>query len=284
MALTLEVRSEVLAKCARICCICRVFKPLHVQVHHIREKADGGTDDFDNLIPVCIECHSSIHTKSKMTQNFSEKELKKIRDNVYELVSTGDLPKIRSTERKEIELIASIFAETLKNNKKDEEDALSSEALELLSTILCEGVPASFNKVSEDLLIIEIGGQHITTKFNGKAQYPSFVIELLSKGLIYTSGNLIEITDEGEQLISTLVQTTATYTQKKVKCLECGLHFIICSWNKETHNSSTITCPECGQKKGNYLVWAQQKFGFIFQDVPGNAMLYDIRGLVHKRQ
>ncbi|MGQ9023837.1 HNH endonuclease [Bacillus sp. 18-5] len=284
MALTLEVRSEVLAKCARICCICRVFKPLHVQVHHIREKADGGTDDFDNLIPVCIECHSSIHTKSKMTQNFSEKELKKIRDNVYELVSTGDLPKIRSTERKEIELIASIFAETLKNNKKNEEDALSSEALELLSTILCEGVPASFNKVSEDLLIIEIGGQHITTKFNGKAQYPSFVIELLSKGLIYTSGNLIEITDEGEQLISTLVQTTATYTQKKVKCLECGLHFIICSWNKETHNSSTITCPECGQKKGNYLVWAQQKFGFIFQDVPGNAMLYDIRGLVHKRQ
>lgn len=284
MALTLEVCSEVLAKCARICCICRVFKPLHVQVHHIREKADGGTDDFDNLIPVCIECHASIHTKTKMTQNFSEKELKKIRDHVYELVSTGNLPKIGSTERKEIELISSIFAETLKYNKEKDEDALSSEALELLSTILCEGVPATFKKASEDLILIEIGGQYITKKFNGKAQYPSFVIELLSKGLIYTNGNLIEITEEGERLISTLVQTTATYTQKKVKCLECGLHFIICTWNKDAHNSSTITCPECGQKNGNYLVWAQQKFGFIFQDVPGNAMLYDFRGLVQERE
>ncbi|MCA1035682.1 HNH endonuclease [Bacillus infantis] len=280
MALSLEVRTEVLAKCARICCICRVFKPLHVQVHHIREKADGGTDDFDNLIPVCIECHSSIHTKAKMTQNFSEKELKKIRDNVYELVRTGDLPKSSTIERKEIELISSIFAETLKFNKKDEEKSLSSDAIELLSIMLCEGVPAIYNKVSEDFILLEIGGQYITKKFNGKAQYPDFVIELLTKGLIYSNGNSIEITEEGKQLISTLVQTTATYTQKKVKCLECGLHFIICSWNKDAHNSSTINCPECGQNNSNFIVWSQQKFGFIFQDVPGNAMIYDVGGLI----
>ncbi|MED1539939.1 HNH endonuclease signature motif containing protein [Bacillus inaquosorum] len=284
MALTLEVCSEVLAKCARICCICRLFKPLHIQVHHIREKAYGGFDDFDNLIPVCIECHASIHTKTKMTQNFSEKELKKIRDDVYELVSTGYLPKSRSIERKEIELISSIFAETFKLNKEDEEESLSSEALELISAILCEGVSATFKKVSEDFILIEIGGQYITKKFNRKAQYPEFVIELLAKGLIYTNGNSIEITEKGEQLISTLVQTTATYTQIKVKCLECGLHFIICTWNKVTHNSSTINCPECGQNKGNFLVWAQQKFGFIFQDVPGKARLYDVRGLIQARE
>ncbi|MHA6165260.1 HNH endonuclease [Bacillus mojavensis] len=253
MALTLEVCSEVLAKCARICCICRLFKPLHVQVHHIREKADGGSDDFDNLIPVCIECHASIHTKTKMTQNFSEKEIKKIRDDVYELVSTGYLPKSRSIERKEIELISSIFAETLKLNKQDEEKSLCSEALELLSTILCEGVPATLKKVSEDFILFEIGGQYITNKFNGKEQYPEFVIELLAKGLIYTNGNSIEITEEGEQLISTLVQTTATYTQMKVKCLECGLHFIICTWNKNAHNNSTINCPECGQNNKIFL-------------------------------
>ncbi|MGY2644147.1 hypothetical protein [Bacillus inaquosorum] len=116
-----------------------------------------------------------------MTQNFSEKELKKIRDDVYELVSTGYLPKSRSIERKEIELISSIFAETLKLNKEDEEESLSSEALELISAILCEGVSATFKKVSEDFILIEIGGQYITKKFNRKAQYPEFVIELLAK-------------------------------------------------------------------------------------------------------
>lgn len=279
MKLNIEIYSDVLAKCARICCLCRKYKPLHIQIHHICEKADGGTDEFDNLIPVCIECHASIHTKTKMTKNFSEKELKKIRDNVYELVGTGQLTRNEAIDRKEIELISSIFAEMLKLSEEEKEDTLSSEALELLSIILCEEVPANFKKIDDDFILIEIGGQYITKKFEGKSQYPDFVIELLSKGLIYINGNLIEITEEGEQLISTLVQTTATYTQKKVKCLECGLHFIICTWNKDAHNSSTISCPECGQNNGNYLVWAQQKFGFIFQDVPGNSKVYDFMGL-----
>lgn len=70
----------------------------------------------------------------------------------------------------------------------------------------------------------------------------------------------------------------------KVKCLDCGLHFIICTWNKDRHNSSTINCPECKQNNGNFLVWAQQKFGFIFQDVPGKARIYDVKGLIQARE
>ncbi|MBU8580158.1 MULTISPECIES: HNH endonuclease [Bacillus] len=277
MTLTEEVCSEVLAKCARVCCICKEFKPLHIQVHHIIEKSEGGTDDFDNLIPVCVECHSSIHTKSKMTQNFTKKEQKKARDTVYEMVSLGKLPKSRSFDRTEIELMSSIFAETLKNSK--EEGDLSSESIKLLSTMLCERAPAIIKKINEEnLLLIEIGGQYITQKCINKAQYSSSILELLSKGLVHSTGDIIKITDEGEKLISKLVQTTATYTQKKIKCLACGLHFIICTWNKHLHNSSTIICPECGQKKGDFIVWAQQKFGFIFQEVPGNAKIYDLRG------
>lgn len=216
MALTLEVCSEVLAKSARTCCVCRIFKPLHVQVHHIREKANGGSDNFDNLIPVCIECHATIHTKTKMTQNFSEKELRKIRDDVYELVRKGHLPKRNSIDKKEIELISSILADTNKFNGEAENKDLSTEAIELLSTILCEGEPATFSKITDDSILFEIGGQHIFKKFNGKAQYPDYVIELLADGLINTTGSLIEITEEGKQLISKLVQTTATYTQKKL--------------------------------------------------------------------
>lgn len=46
MAFTDEIRSKVLSKFARVCCICREFKPLHVQVHHIREKSEGETDEW----------------------------------------------------------------------------------------------------------------------------------------------------------------------------------------------------------------------------------------------
>lgn len=211
-----------------------------------------------------------------MTQSFTEKELKKARDNVYNLVSEGKLPQKTSINKAEIELISSIFAETLKSNRIDDEKPLSGEAIELLSTMLCEGVPAVLNKQNDNLLLIEIGGQYIIKQYTEKAQYPSFIVELLAKGLVYTTGDKLEITEEGEKLISTLVQTTATYTQKKIKCLKCGLHFIICTWYKEAHNSSSIACPECGQNNGDFLIWSQQKFGFIFQDVPGNSKLYSI--------
>lgn len=35
---------------------------------------------------------------------------------------------------------------------------------------------------------------------------------------------------------------------------------------------------------GIFLAWTQQKFGFIFQDVPGKARLYDVKGLIQARE
>lgn len=32
-----------------------------IEVHHIIEKNDNGTDSCENLIPVCSNCHSKIH-------------------------------------------------------------------------------------------------------------------------------------------------------------------------------------------------------------------------------
>ncbi|MFD4820874.1 HNH endonuclease signature motif containing protein [Peribacillus butanolivorans] len=284
MSISEEVAAEVLSKSARHCCICRNYLPLAIQVHHIKEKHEGGSDDFDNLIPVCIQCHANIHTFSKMTRNFTEKELKKSRDTVYEMVSMGKLPGTKPMTTVEIESLSSILAETLRNNKK--EDTLSNDAVEILSMMLCEDAPAVIRIHDGDssYSYIEIGNQSIIRKSEQGVQYPSFIIELLSKGLIETKGNILEITDAGKSLISNLVQTTATYTQKKIKCLECGLHYIICTWEKDKHDSSTVHCPECGQKNGNFLVWTQQKLGFIYQEVPGNAMLYDYMGSRQKQE
>jgi|GEM_PF-1139553 len=274
MSINEDVSSEVLSKSARHCCICRQFLPLHIQVHHIIERSDGGTDDFDNLIPVCIQCHATIHTKPYMTRKFTAKELKKSRDDVYEMVSVGKLPSTKSTTRNELEAISSLLAETLKNSRS--EDKLSEEAIHLLSATLCEKSDIELKRISDNTVMIIIGNQNFIPKDKLEAQYPKVIIELLSKGFINSKGDILELTKKGSDLVSKLVQTTATYTQKKIKCLNCSLHFIICTWEKDKHNSNSICCPECGQKKGLFLVWTQQKFGFIFQDVPGNAMLYDL--------
>lgn len=274
MSISEDISAEVLAKAARHCCICRQFLPLYIQVHHIIERSKGGTDDFDNLIPVCIQCHASIHTTPYMTRKFTAKELKKSREDVYEMVSLGKLPATKSMTRNEIEAVSSHLAETLKNSKS--EDKLSKEAIQLLSAALCEESNIELRKISANTVMIIIGNQNFIPKDKVEGQYPKVIIELLSKGFINSKGNTLELTKKGLDLVSKLVQTTATYTQKKIKCLNCSLHFIICTWEKNKHKSNSICCPECGQKKGLFLVWTQQKFGFIFQDVPGYAMLYDL--------
>jgi len=40
----------------------RCGRPSEV-VHHIIERADGGTDDYDNLMALCRACHTAIHNK-----------------------------------------------------------------------------------------------------------------------------------------------------------------------------------------------------------------------------
>ncbi|MCH8823016.1 MAG: HNH endonuclease [Planctomycetes bacterium] len=91
MSIPKHIANELLAKCGRICCICRRFRPVHLQVHHIVEQSEGGSDEFDNLIALCINCHSDVHTTRPFTRRFTPDELKDHRDSVIRLVSEGKL-------------------------------------------------------------------------------------------------------------------------------------------------------------------------------------------------
>jgi 5-methylcytosine-specific restriction endonuclease McrA len=92
MTVPQNLADEILAKCGRHCCICRRFEPLHLQVNHIIPLSEGGTDDTDNLIPVCLTCHSDVHTQTRLTRRFSAEELKQDRDMTFRLVEEGKLP------------------------------------------------------------------------------------------------------------------------------------------------------------------------------------------------
>ena len=63
----------------------------------------------------------------------------------------------------------------------------------------------------------------------------------------------------------------ATYTKIKAKCLNCSLHFVLCSWYPERHTAASLHCPECGQNAGEFLVWTERVSGSVVQEVPGNA-------------
>jgi len=87
-----EAVDRMMVKCGRRCCICRRFRPTKLQVHHIVERGQGGTDDEDNLIVACLSCHTDVHTKVPFARRFSVDELKGHRDQVIRLVAVGKLP------------------------------------------------------------------------------------------------------------------------------------------------------------------------------------------------
>lgn len=92
------------------------------------------------------------------------------------------------------------------------------------------------------------------------------------------------------QEVESLIQVNGRYsdvedhTQIKVKCLECALHFTIFSWYPDRHNCGSIHCPECGQHDGQYLIWHEDGNGFIFQNVPGDAVPVEFNQRMLKKQ
>jgi hypothetical protein len=47
-----------------------------MQIHHIEPAADGGSGDFENGLPVCLDCHAEIESKSNMGRRFTPAELR----------------------------------------------------------------------------------------------------------------------------------------------------------------------------------------------------------------
>jgi len=77
---------ELLAATGRRCCLCG--RQHRVQVHHIVAKEDGGTDDIDNAIPLCPNCHDEVHsgyTSGRTTRAYTPDELKRHRTRTIEL-------------------------------------------------------------------------------------------------------------------------------------------------------------------------------------------------------
>jgi len=103
-------RMYVIERDKRICQVCKGknCKNRHLTVHHILAKAEGGTDQPENLICVSRECHQKIHQDLKLYEKIKEKFQDKFKDlkfasqvSSYKSVVLGYLrenfPKVRVT-------------------------------------------------------------------------------------------------------------------------------------------------------------------------------------------
>jgi hypothetical protein len=84
-----NVKEDAIVACGRCCCICHKFCGTKIEVHHIREESEGGSNSPDNAIPVCFDCHADMRSydfKHPKGSKYSESELIRHRDIWYKKV------------------------------------------------------------------------------------------------------------------------------------------------------------------------------------------------------
>lgn len=102
MGFSPEIKIWALVAAARHCCVCHKYKSVKVEVHHIVHQNQGGSDNFDNAIALCFDCHADAghyNPKHPRGTRFSPKELRAQRDKWYEIVKEN---KIRSPEEEDL--------------------------------------------------------------------------------------------------------------------------------------------------------------------------------------
>ena len=102
MAFSEEIKIKAMIACGRCCCVCHKFCGNNMEVHHIKARAEGGQDTYENAIPLCFDCHAEVRQydpKHPKGIKFTEKELIMHRDEWYRKVKQGVDKKNEKKER-----------------------------------------------------------------------------------------------------------------------------------------------------------------------------------------
>lgn len=92
-----EICDLLLFECNRTCCIC-MLPGKDVQIHHIDQNSSNNT--YENLIVLCLDCHSNVHKKGGFGRNWTEGQLQQNKEEWKERVRNRkqDADKLASIE------------------------------------------------------------------------------------------------------------------------------------------------------------------------------------------
>jgi hypothetical protein len=87
MPFSRPVREEALVRSGRRCCVCHRWLGVKVEVHHIKQEADGGANTIENAIVLCFDCHADAghyNPRHPRGTKYTPQELRKHRDSWWE--------------------------------------------------------------------------------------------------------------------------------------------------------------------------------------------------------
>jgi hypothetical protein len=194
-----EVVDRMMVKCGRRCCICRRFRPTKLQVHHIVERNQGGSDDDDNLIVTCFSCHSDVHTKVPFARRFSIAELKGHRDSVIRLIEAETLG---SNDTDDTDAAVAVIIQQMRAVPKPQIELLP-EAVEILTKAVAVegGMQGIIHLVRHDMWFsLLVGGvdQFSYDDHRKQARYKKALDQLLQCRLIeWRCDQILDVTYAG---------------------------------------------------------------------------------------
>ena len=103
MSFPSKVRDQLLVAAARHCCACHRYKGVKLEIHHIKQKKNGGGDTYENGIVLCLDCHTDAghynpdHPKGS---KFSPSELKLHKEKWFKTVIENSIPVKKESEIK----------------------------------------------------------------------------------------------------------------------------------------------------------------------------------------
>jgi len=93
----IEDKIKCLLWCDRHCCLCGKSCGTNIEIAHISPRKGKNSNNIDNAIPLCYDCHAKIGHYNKehpRGNKYKEAELKARRDQIYEKYTASLVPPI----------------------------------------------------------------------------------------------------------------------------------------------------------------------------------------------
>ena len=155
------LKEDVLVRSARRCCVCREYKGLYIEVHHIVAEAKGGKNTLENAIALCFDCHGAAghyNTEHPIGNKFSPKELRRHRDAHWVDVAAGRFPTLPSSIASGIHVrhlvslddaqTREILTGTLQNNHFLLDQVIPTSASKFMEAVLSDELPAPLARLT----------------------------------------------------------------------------------------------------------------------------------------
>lgn len=155
-----ELKSRMFVRSMRHCCLCRKQCGTNIEVAHILDEAAGGSNDEDNGIPVCFDCHQEVgayrdsHPKGN---KFRPDELRQRRDAVFELVHAGQIGTTPSRPpREQVNAAVLIQGPNAINISGERAVVLGANAIRIVGPVVHNETSSAASKVAETVALSDL--------------------------------------------------------------------------------------------------------------------------------